>query len=108
MSIQSKTTSLQAYNLLLFRNALHPEFFGIEGRQRIEHGEYEFEGWIFSDLSRQDLQGDGAIQRLLPCAVHRPHAAGSQQIQHLELGEITRKLVERWRRESRLLGSVGG
>ena len=47
MSFQPKLTSLQAYNMLLFRNALHPEFFGIEGRRRIDHGEYEFEAWIF-------------------------------------------------------------
>lgn len=47
MSISPKTTSLQAYHLLLYRNALHPEFFGIEGRTRIRHGEYEFEAWIF-------------------------------------------------------------
>lgn len=47
MSISSKATSLQAYNLYLYRTALHPEFFGIEGRQRIEHGDYEFEAWIF-------------------------------------------------------------
>ncbi len=47
MSFQPKVTSLQAYNMLLYRNALHPEFFGIEGRQRIEHGEYDFEAWIF-------------------------------------------------------------
>lgn len=33
--------------MLLYRKALHPEFFGIEGRKRIEHGEYEFEAWIF-------------------------------------------------------------
>jgi len=47
MSFQSKATSLQSYSMLLYRGALHPEFFGIEGRQRIEHGEYEFEAWIF-------------------------------------------------------------
>ena len=47
MSFQSKATTLQAYSMLLYRNALHPEFFGIEGRRRIEHGEYEFEAWIF-------------------------------------------------------------
>lgn len=33
--------------MLLYRNALHPEFFGIEGRRPIAHGEYEFEAWIF-------------------------------------------------------------
>ena len=47
MSFQSKVSSLQAYNMVLYRNALHPEFFGIEGRRRIEHGEYDFEAWIF-------------------------------------------------------------
>lgn len=43
----SKSTSLQNYHLLAFRKALHPEFFGIEGRQRVQHGEYETEAWIF-------------------------------------------------------------
>lgn len=47
MSFSSKVSSLQAYNMLLFRNALHPEFFQIAGRRCIEHGEYEFESWIF-------------------------------------------------------------
>jgi hypothetical protein len=46
MSLSSKTTSLQAYNLALFRTALHPEFFQIDGRSRITHGDYEFEAWI--------------------------------------------------------------
>ncbi len=39
--------TLQNYHLLLFRKALHPEFFGIEGRRRVQHGEYETESWIF-------------------------------------------------------------
>jgi hypothetical protein len=47
MSFASKTTSLQAYGMLLYRNALHPEFFAIEGRKRIQYGEYDFEAWIF-------------------------------------------------------------
>jgi hypothetical protein len=33
--------------MLLYQTALHPEFFGIEGRRRIEHGPYELEAWIF-------------------------------------------------------------
>ncbi|MBC23237.1 MAG: hypothetical protein CMJ32_04895 [Phycisphaerae bacterium] len=33
--------------MLLFRKALHPEFFGIEGRTRLHLDDYEFEGWIF-------------------------------------------------------------
>ncbi len=59
MSFQPKVTSLQAYNLLLYRNALHPEFFGIEGRRRIDHGEYEFEAWIFRGGHALRLQHDG-------------------------------------------------
>jgi hypothetical protein len=47
MSIPSKSSSLQAYNLLLYRNALHPEFFGIEGRTRVAHGPYELESWVY-------------------------------------------------------------
>ena len=43
----SKTSSLQAYTLLVYRKAIHPEFFQIEARKRIEHPQYEFEGWIF-------------------------------------------------------------
>jgi hypothetical protein len=35
------------YAMLLYRRAVHPEFFGIEARRKIEHGLYEFEGWIF-------------------------------------------------------------
>ena len=42
------------------RNALHPEFFGIEGRHRIEHGEYEFEAWIFRGGHALRFEHDGA------------------------------------------------
>ena len=47
MSLASKTTSLQAYNMLLYKSAVHPEFFSVADRQRIQHGPYEFEAWIF-------------------------------------------------------------
>lgn len=43
----SKITSLQAYTMLVYRKPLHPEFFGIAGRKRIEQDDFEFEGWIF-------------------------------------------------------------
>ena len=59
MSFQPKVTSLQAYSMLLYRNALHPEFFGIDGRRRIEHGEYEFEAWIFRGGHALRFQHDG-------------------------------------------------
>ena len=43
----SKASSLQNYHMLAFRKALHPEFFGIESRNRVEHADYETEAWIF-------------------------------------------------------------
>jgi hypothetical protein len=46
-SAASKSNSLQNYHMLAFRKALHPEFFGIEGRQRVQHADYETEAWIF-------------------------------------------------------------
>jgi len=47
MSIPAKSNSLQSYAMLLYRRAVHPEFFGIEGRKRLEHGTLEAEAWIF-------------------------------------------------------------
>ena len=43
----AKPAGLQSYVMLVYRKAVHPEFFGIEGRRRITHPDYEFEGWIF-------------------------------------------------------------
>ena len=43
----TRASSLQNYHMLAFRKALHPEFFAIEGRRRVQHGDYETEAWIF-------------------------------------------------------------
>ena len=84
----AKATSLQNYHMLAFRKALHPEFFGIEGRQRVQHGEYETEAWIFrgGHSLRFQLQGfvmsevvvehidqipDRGLIAALPCAGER-------------------------------------
>jgi hypothetical protein len=93
MSLSSKTTSsLQAYNLALFRTALHPEFFEIDGRCRIAHGDYEFEAWIcrgghalrfeHHGLCVSEIVGE-EIEQLperghvttLPCAGEKDHEA---------------------------------
>lgn len=47
MQSPTKTTSLQAYTLLLYRKAVHPEFFAIDSRRRIENGPIEAEAWVF-------------------------------------------------------------
>ena len=92
MSTSSKITSLQAYNLLLYRTALHPEFFTIQGRDRFTHGEYEFESWIFrgGHTCRFELHGLSVCEIVtdqidhlperghvisMPCAGERDHEA---------------------------------
>jgi len=90
MSFASKTSSLQAYNLLLYRNAIHPEFFGIEGRRTIEYGDYEFESWIFrgghvlrfqyrqtclTEVVTENMAGlpERSLATTLPCAGEKDH-----------------------------------
>lgn len=92
MNFSSKVSSLQSYNMLLFRTALHPEFFEIAGRKCIEHGEYEFESWIFrgGHLARFEHNGlcvtevitddpsslpDRCMVTTMPCAGEKEHEA---------------------------------
>jgi hypothetical protein len=90
MSTASKTTSLQAYNMVLFRNAVHPEFFQIEGRRPVRYNGYEFEVWIsrgghvlrfeyagtcMSEVVTESLEGmpDRGHVATLPCAGEKDH-----------------------------------
>jgi hypothetical protein len=74
--------------MLAFRRALHPEFFGIESRQRVQHGDYETEAWIFRGghslrftlngfcmtelvLEQIDQIPDRGLISALPCAGER-------------------------------------
>ena len=59
MSLQSRTTTLQSYSMLVYRKALHPEFFGIEGRKHISTDGMDFEGWIFRGGHAARFQIDG-------------------------------------------------
>ena len=76
--------------MLVFRKALHPEFFGIEGRNRIRHDDYEAESWIFRGghslrfqhnglcvvevvLEQIDQIPERGIVATLPCAGERDH-----------------------------------
>jgi len=90
MTMPQKISSLQAYHLLLFRTALHPEFFGILDRRRIEHGPYEFEAWIGQGghalrfehgnlcatevvTAENDPLPERGLVTTLPCAGERDH-----------------------------------
>lgn len=46
ITMHSKTTSPQTYQLLLYRKALHPELFPPKSRRLIKHGAYEAEAWV--------------------------------------------------------------
>lgn len=82
--------NLQAYRLILYKRALHPELFKVKGRRVIAYNGYEFEGWIMpgSHLLRfqfenqcgteliTDLEDgipDRGIVAALPCAGERDH-----------------------------------
>ena len=90
MSLSSKSSSLQAYSMALYRSALHPEFFEIEGRRRIAHGAYEFEAWIcrgghalrfehqglcLNEVVSEDIQSlpDRGHIVTMPCAGEKDH-----------------------------------
>lgn len=90
MSNPTKASTLQTYHMLVFRKALHPEFFGIEGRNRTKHEDYEAESWIFRGGHSLRFQHNGlcvvevvvesidqipdrGIVATLPCAGERDH-----------------------------------
>ena len=54
-----KTNTVQSYTMLVYRKALHPEFFGIQGRKRIETEDFEFESWIFDGGQVLRFQHEG-------------------------------------------------
>jgi hypothetical protein len=48
MTLPLKPNSLQAYQVLLYSRALHPELFALKGRKVVRHGNYEFEVWAMA------------------------------------------------------------
>lgn len=46
MSIGHKSSNTQIFRLMLYRRALHPELFDLQGRRIYRHGDYEAEGWV--------------------------------------------------------------
>jgi hypothetical protein len=45
MTTPLKPNALQAYQVVLYNRALHPELFSLKGRKVVRHGDYEFEVW---------------------------------------------------------------
>jgi len=90
MNNAPKLATLQAYRLLLYRRALHPELFDIKGQRRIRHGKYDFEAWILPGGHCMRFQHDGqcgaelvtyqdtnlperGLEAAIPCAGEREH-----------------------------------
>lgn len=90
MSTPLKSSSLQAYRLVLYRRALHPELFTIQGRRTFRHGEYEFEAWVLSgqhvmrfqhgEINATEIITSGDLQlpqrglvAAIPCAGEKDH-----------------------------------
>lgn len=90
MNSPSKSSSLQAYRLILYRRALHPELFRVKSRRVMNHGDYQFEAWLMagSHLLRfeyaagcateliTDLEDgipDRGVVAAIPCAGERDH-----------------------------------
>ncbi len=46
MSISHKSSNTQVFHLMVYRRALHPELFELQGRRCFQHGDYEVECWI--------------------------------------------------------------
>ncbi|MBX3351779.1 MAG: hypothetical protein KF684_02500 [Phycisphaeraceae bacterium] len=53
-------TLLQAYRVLFYRRALHPELFKVCNRIAIVHRDYEFEGWVLPGSHVLRFQHNGA------------------------------------------------
>jgi hypothetical protein len=72
MTAPTKSPSLQAFRLALYRRALHPENFDIKGRRAIMHGDYEFEAWVMpgSHLLRFQHEGFCGTEHLTDAEIH--------------------------------------
>ena len=60
MSMTPKDTSLHAYQMLLYRTPVHPEFFQIGGRAHMQQANYECEAWIHPGGHTVRFEHDGA------------------------------------------------
>lgn len=60
MNASTKYANLQAYRLVLYRRALHPEFFPVKGRRLVSYGDYDFEAWVMPGAHLMRFQYDGS------------------------------------------------
>jgi hypothetical protein len=74
MSISHKSSNAQLFRLMLYRRALHPELFDLQGRKCHRHGDYEVESWLTpaGHVLRFQVEGQCLTETVLENADHLP------------------------------------
>ena len=74
MSIGHKSSHLQAFRLMVYQRALHPELFELQGRQLHRHGDYEAEIWIWpaGHTARFQVDGECVTETVVEDGDHLP------------------------------------
>lgn len=61
MNLPTRPNSLQTYQLILYRKALHPAVFNLKQRRTIAHGSYELEAWVAPGSHVMRFRYDGFV-----------------------------------------------
>jgi hypothetical protein len=74
MSISHKSSNTHIFRLMMYRRALHPELFELQGRRLDRHGEYEVESWIapLGHVVRFQIDGQSLTEAVLENGDHLP------------------------------------
>lgn len=74
MSVSHKSSNTQVFHLMLYRRALHPELFALQGRRCHKHGDYEVETWIAPSghVIRFQVDGQSLTEAVLEGGDHLP------------------------------------
>jgi hypothetical protein len=74
MSISHKSSNTQSFRLMLYRRALHPELFDLQGRRCHRQPEYEVESWVTpaGHILRFQVDGKCLTEAVLESSDHLP------------------------------------
>lgn len=74
MSVSHKSSNTQMFRLMVYRRALHPELFDLQGRRLHRQAEYEVETWVVpaGHLVRFAARGHCVTETVLENADHLP------------------------------------
>lgn len=74
MSTAHKSSNAQLFRLMVYRRALHPELFDLQGRRCHRHGEYEVESWLAPSghVVRFQIEGQCLTEAVLESGDHLP------------------------------------